>query len=122
MVRDHVDWWRSYYDYNPDRNRSLSIAWIRKHQAMAEWRSIRRWPRACRFLFGPFLVYASDMLHFETLDDDLTRLLDDVGAPRVELPIVNVSKQRSVMPDDVAEYIRSWYVLERQLLGYNGKE
>jgi len=118
VVREHVDWWRSYYDYRPQRNRVMTEGWVRKQQAAAEWRSMRRWPYACRWLYGPYLIYATDVLKFETLQADLDAVLGDVGAPPVKLLIENRSERRTRVPSDTAEFIRDWYSLERKMLGY----
>ena len=69
-------------------------------------------------MYGKYLMYATDILHYETLQADLTGFLLRCGADPVELPRLNASGYRAAIPDPVINHITEWYALEREVLGY----
>lgn len=114
VVREHVDWWRSFYDFwRRDPGSEVTIEWILEKQATSKWSAWKRWHNGSRFLFGRYTQYATRIVQYERLAEDLPDLL-----PGIVLPELNRSSRTSVVPDKTAKWIRHYYRLERQMLGY----
>jgi len=83
-VRNPLDLMVSWY-YNKPREKSFDI-WLPKFLDGCSYLQDER------IFFGR--PYCTHVLHFETLQQDFNKWLDDVGLPPMVIPLRNVSKVR----------------------------
>lgn len=102
------------------------IEFCRDH-SFSEWIERRYEPMrdgTRRNLYGPYLQDADRVLRFESLQDDLDRLLEDLGSEPLEpIPVVNRTENRaedyrSLYDDRARSIVRDVFAADLERFGY----
>lgn len=93
-VRNHWDWFASFFNHNKACTDFRQFV----RSTINESGHIKRDGNTCR-LFWKYAPHATHLLRYETLQDDLNRVCEEIGFPQIQLNQVGDAK-----PQDYREY------------------